>query len=76
MEIYENDKVCIPYIDCIFGDMVGSEIDKDVKYTVVMKDGCFCIENEYRILSLFSIKPNINIEVIGNIHESEETSCN
>ena len=69
-EIYEGDIVCTPYIDCIFGDMVNNIIDKDFKWTVVFNEGSFCVENEDRMVYLYSFTQNGNVEVIGNLYEN------
>jgi uncharacterized phage protein (TIGR01671 family) len=70
-EIYEGDVVCVPYIDCIFGDTVNDEICHDFKFIIQLHDESFVIYNKNR--GYYYIHDFINrIEVIGNINENHE----
>jgi uncharacterized phage protein (TIGR01671 family) len=72
IEIYEGDIVCVPYIDCIFGDLVGEEIDYNFKFVVYFKEQSFVICNEDRGNVLISDFKRTQIEIIGNIHDNPE----
>lgn len=68
-EIYEGDIVLTPFIDPIFGDMVGEELC--VQREVLFNDGSFVlkVDNGYVYLECFT-RGN-NAEVIGNIHDDK-----
>jgi len=70
-EIYEGDIVCTPYIDCIFGDLVGKDIDYDFKFVVNFKDASFVLSNKDRG-NIYINEFGSNIEIIGNIHDNPE----
>ncbi|MFA5658655.1 MAG: YopX family protein [Oscillospiraceae bacterium] len=70
-EIYEGDIACVPYIDCIFGDLVGKDIDYDFKFIVNFKDASFVLSNKDRG-NIYINEFGNNIEIIGNIHDNPE----
>ena len=70
-DIYEGDVACVPYIDCIFGDLVGKDIDYDFKFVVNFKDASFVLSNKDRG-NIYINEFGINIEIIGNIHDNPE----
>lgn len=71
-KIWENDIVCTPYLDPIFGDMINDTILKDYTWNVTFTDGCFCVENEDRIIVLRCFTNGKNVEVLGNIFDNQE----
>ena len=70
--IWENDVVCTPYVDPIFGDMVNDEILDDYTWKVVFVDGGFCVENEDKIINLRSFTNGNHIKAIGNIFDNKD----
>ena len=70
--IWENDIVCTPYVDPIFGDIVNDEILDNYTWKVVFVDGGFCVENEDKIINLRSFTNGNNIKAIGNIFDNPE----
>lgn len=70
--IWENDVVCTPYVDPIFGDIVNDEILDDYTWKVVFVDGGFCVENEDNIINLRSFTNGNHIKAIGNIFDNPE----
>ena len=70
--IWENDVVCTPYVDPIFGDIVNDEILDDYTWKVVFVDGGFCVENEDKIINLRSFTNGNHIKAIGNIFDNPE----
>ena len=70
--IWENDVVCTPYVDPIFGDIVNDKILDDYTWKVVFVDGGFCVENEDKIINLRSFTNGNHIKVIGNIFDNPE----
>lgn len=71
-KIWENDVVCTPYVDPIFGDMVNTTIVNDFRWKVVFYDGLFVVENETKRIYLRSFTNGNNIEVVGNIFDNRE----
>ena len=71
-KIWENDVVCTPYVDPIFGDMVNDKILDDYTWKVVFVDGGFCVENEDKIINLRSFTNGNHIKAIGNIFDNED----
>lgn len=71
-KIWENDIVCTPYVDPVFGDMVNDKILDDYTWKVVFVDGGFCVENEDKIINLRSFTNGNHIKVIGNIFDNPE----
>ena len=70
--IWENDVVCTPYVDPIFGDIVNDKILDDYTWEVVFVDGGFCVENEDKIINLRSFTNGNHIKAIGNIFDNSE----
>ena len=70
--IWENDVVCTPYVDPIFGDIVNDKILDDYTWKVVFVDGGFCVENEDKIINLRSFTNGNHIKAIGNIFDNPE----
>lgn len=71
-KIWENDVVCTPYVDPIFGDMVNREILDDYTWKVEFCDGCFCVLNDSHRIALKCFTNGKNIKVIGNIFDNPE----
>ena len=71
-KIWENDIVCTPYVDPIFGDMVNDEIINDFRWKVVFYEGMFCVENENKRIYLRDFTNGKHIEVIGNIFDNQD----
>lgn len=71
-KIWENDIVCTPYVDPIFGDMVNDTILKDYTWNVTFTDGCFCVENEDKVITLRCFTNGKHVEVSGNIFDNPE----
>lgn len=65
-KIWENDIVCTPYINPIFGDMVNNEVLDDFEWKVVFYEGLFCVENETHRIYLRDFTNGNNIKVIKN----------
>jgi len=71
-KIWENDVVCTPYVDPVFGNMVNDEILDDYTWKVVFVDGGFCVENEDKIINLRSFTNGNHIKAISNIFDNPE----
>lgn len=71
-KIWENDIVCTPYVDPIFGHMVNDIILMDYTWKLLFYDGGFCVENENKRINLRSFTNGNHIEVIGNIFDNPE----
>lgn len=68
-EIYEGDIVLTPFVDPIFGDVVGEELC--VKREVSFNDGSFVVKGEdFDPLYLECFTRNNYAEVIGNIYDN------
>ena len=71
-EIWENDIVCTPYVDPIFGDMVNDKILDDYTWKVVFVAGGFCVKKEDKLITLRSFTSGNHIKVIGNVFDNPE----
>lgn len=69
-EIYEGDIVLTPFIDPIFGDMVGEDLC--VKRQVKFNDGSFVVNEGNGFIYLECFTRNNHIEICGNIHDNQE----
>ena len=69
-EIYEGDIVLTPFIDPIFGDMVGEDLC--VKRQVKFNDGSFVVNEGNGFIYLECFTRNNHIEICGNIHDNPE----
>lgn len=69
-EIYEGDIVLTPFIDPIFGDMVGEDLC--VKRQVKFNDGSFVVNEGDGFIYLECFTRNNHIEICGNIHDNQE----
>lgn len=69
-EIYEGDIVLTPFVDPIFGDMVGEDLC--VKRQVKFNDGSFVVNEGDGFIYLECFTRNNHIEICGNIHDNQE----
>lgn len=69
-EIYEGDIVLTPFIDPIFGGMVGEDLC--VKRQVKFNDGSFVVNEGDGFIYLECFTRNNHIEICGNIHDNPE----
>lgn len=69
-EIYEGDIVLTPFVDPIFGDMVGEDLC--VKRQVKFNDGSFVVNEGDGFIYLECFTRNNHIEIYGNIHDNPE----
>lgn len=69
-EIYEGDIVLTPFIDPIFGDMVGEDLY--VKRQVKFNGGSFVVNEGDGFIYLECFTQNNHIEICGNIHDNPE----
>ena len=69
-EIYEGDIVLTPFIDPIFGDMVGEDLC--VKRQVKFNDGSFVVNEGNGFIYLECFTRHNHIEICGNIHDNPE----
>lgn len=67
-EIYEGDIVLTPFVDPIFGDMVGEDLC--VKRQVKFNDGSFVVNEGNGFIYLECFTRNNHIEICGNIHDN------
>lgn len=68
--IYEGDIVLTPFVDPIFGDMVGEDLC--VKRQVKFNDGSFVVNEGDGFIYLECFTRNNHIEICGNIHDNQE----
>lgn len=73
--IYEKAVVCVPYIDCIFGDLVGKDIDKDFKFVVRYIKGSFVLSHRDRGNICLSEFEDKDMEIVGNILDNPELAA-
>ena len=66
-EIYEGDVILTPFVDQIFGDMLGEELC--MKRQVVFNDGSFVVKVDNGFIYLECFTRNGHAEVIGNIYD-------
>ena len=71
-KIWENDVVCTPYVDPVFGDMVNNVILDDYLWKVGFEYGCFCVFNESFCIKLVDFTKERNIKVVSNIFDNPE----
>lgn len=69
-KIYEGDIVLTPFIDPIFGDLVGEDLC--VKRQVKFNDGSFVVNEGNGFIYLECFTRNNHIEICGNIHDNPE----
>lgn len=69
-EIYEGDIVLTPFVDPIFGDMVGEDLC--VKRQVKFNDSSFVVDDGNGFIYLECFTRNNHIEIYGNIHDNPE----
>ena len=69
-EIYEGDIVLTPFVDPIFGDMVGEDLC--VKRQVKFNDGSFVVNEGDGFIYLECFTRNNHIEIYGNIYDNPE----
>lgn len=69
-EIYEGDIVLTPFVDPIFGDMVGEDLC--VKRQVKFNDGSFVVNEGGGFIYLECFTRNNHVEICGNIHDNPE----
>lgn len=69
-EIYEGDIVLTPFVDPIFGDMVGE--DSCEKRQVKFNDGSFVVDEGDGFIYVECFTRNNHIEICGNIHDNPE----
>lgn len=69
-EIYEGDILLTPFVDAIFGDMIGEELC--VKREVSFNDGSFVVKDEdLHPIYLECFTRNNYAEVIDNIYDNK-----
>ena len=69
-EIYEGDIILTPFIDPIFGGMVGEELC--VKREIMFNDGSYVVKVDNGFIYLECFTRNGRAEIIGNIYDNKE----